>query len=165
MSRRPSILGPSQGRTRPTQSSLANLKLDRLRADRTVDEAIGRLWALPKRDHRAAQNSRMSAFEAYITEYMRTQTDDDARSSLSPTPPRYSPPPFYNATRRVTRRKRPQAHRMWYWERKTTGQQQADDRVQKPQISKSFLEERQHGMVTRSRTSTRTRFYRLRVPP
>lgn len=157
---------PPQG----TQPDDATLKLDGLRARQTVDKAIGKLWQISHDRRRSSQARRLANFHAYLEDYMRTQPDDDARSTLSPTPsPRSSPPPAYYPARpnhNPRRRRKEDIQRYWSWERQEPVQVRIMQKSQKQQHLKSMQkEDNMHGMVTRSRTSTRTRFYKLRLPP
>jgi hypothetical protein len=135
----------------------ATLKLDSLRAQHTVNNAIGKLWQLDRRPRR-----RLSAFQAYFEDYLRTQTDDDARSDLSPTPsPRASPPPERPSQRRVQRRRqRAEEHQIWCLSERYRENKQQKEKKEHSQTA----EDKQHQMVTRAQTTTRTRFYRLRLP-
>lgn len=161
-------------RIRGTQTHDANLKLDGLRAQQTVNRAIGKLWQLSERQSRPARARRLSAFQAYFEDYLRTQTDDDARSDLSPTPsPRASPPPptqhVRPAQRRLDRRRqRAEENQIWCLSARYGANKSVQSRPTRPQKSgqsSQSADENQHPMVTRSHTTTRTRFYRLRLPP
>jgi len=162
-------------RTRGTQTYDGTLKLDGLRAQQTVNRAIGKLWQYSERQSRPARDRRLSAFQAYFENYLQSQADDDARSDLSPTPsPRSSPPPppdrrpVSSSQRRLYRRRqRAEGTQIWrisarYGNKNTQTRSQP---VQKPKALSHAIDENNHSMVTRSHTTTRTRFYRLNVPP
>lgn len=160
--------------TRGTQIYDATLKLDSLRAQQTVNSAIGKLWQHSDRRRRPGRSRRLSAFQAYFEEYLRTQTNDDARSDLSPTPsPRSSPPPDSQHTttsqRRLHRRRqRAEAHQIWCLSERHGREKKLQRNAgggPKSRDQSQTLEGKQHPMVTRAHTTTRTRFYRLRLPP
>lgn len=166
--------GPTKmPRTRGTQIYDGTLKLDSLRAQQTVNSAIGKLWQYQDRRRRPARARRLSAFQAYFENYLQSQVDDDARSDLSPTPsPRASPPPMSQhvstSQRRIHRRRqRAEEHQIWCLSERYGGQknvQQNTGHIQKSRDNSQTSEEKQHQMVTRAHTTRRTRFYRLRLP-
>lgn len=160
-------------RARGTQTHDAKLKLDSLRAQQTVNSAIGKLWQFSNRQRHSIGSRRLSEFQAYFENYLLSQTDDDARSDLSPTPsPRASPPPSTQAAstsqrRLYRRRQRAEENQIWCLSARCGGvkaSQGYDGRLPRSR-EHSQPEEKQHVMVTRLRTTTRTRFYRLRLPP
>lgn len=163
---------------RGTQINDAVIKLDGLRAQHTINGAIGKLWQHPHRERRTSRVRRLSAFQAYLEEHIKRYPDyDDARSDLSPTPsPRASPPPTFhpathsNHNRRRRRKEDTQQQRYWSWERQdsipqSTTTSQKVKKQRRHHQKASTMDENAHTMVTRSRTSRRTRFYKLKVPP
>ena len=158
-------------RIRATQHDDATLKLDGLRAQQNVNRAIGKLWQYSHTQRRSSHSRRLSAFQAYFEDYIRHQpVDDDARSSLSPTPsPRSSPPPTFHQEHTIhsrRKRRREDTQRYWSWERQDSQTRVTTARISdKSRFTGLSKDENMHTMVTRSRTSRRTRFYKLRVPP
>jgi hypothetical protein len=162
---------------RGTQINDATLKLDSLRAQQTVSKAIGKLWQISGDHRRTSRARRLSAFQAYFQDYLRTQVDDDAVSSLSPTPsPRSSPPPESDRRpRAVAGRRERQPKQMHNWvsldhsrRKHSNSLGKKTNRIRKPQRQSSQMSsdsDPHHSMVTRSRKTRSTRFYRLTLPP
>jgi hypothetical protein len=164
---------------RGTQINNAIIKLDGIRAQQTVDGALQKLWDNPRRQRRTSATSmarRLDQLEAIWRAHIDKHPDCmNGPASLSPSPTpswrvkvpassSYQPEHTSHNRRRIRRQDR----RVLSWERDDSSQtrESKPNRIHKHRWQRPVhADEHIHEMVTRSRTSRRTRFYKLRVPP